>query len=627
MTFNEVGASQYLSQLLGEEPVQTIEKIDCDTDADGNVTAYAPDGSQAVLQLDPFSITFYSPEGDEIQKINNITGDSTGSKVSGELIANEAVIGTGERFNGCNQRGKKLDIYTLDEWNVIDGNGYFSIPLFLTSRGAGIFVNLNEYMTADLGNEDHSTWTVRVQKRTMDMYIFTSGDIKDAIYGYDVLSGFSDMPEDWSYGMIVCRYSPEFSDTASVKAMVEKMEENNLQWSAVILEAWSIYDTTKWQELKSLCTYLHSLGKKVLCYIRMGTIYTNVTTVPDSTYLVKLQSNGSTALPDVSKNNLNPDSASGAKTHTYLDVTNPDAVEWFYNDIWSPLINDIGIDGAKVDFCETFADNETLTFANGVTSGSHHWYPTYFTTLFYRMFASKPDGGMVFTRGGGIGSQRNPITWAGDQTREFSRLKAQLSGVLSSGLSGIPFMSFDMAGYRVATNATDKAKEKEIFIRGTEWSTFTTCMQTHGLVTRPYDFDTETVDIYRTYTDLHEDLIPYIRELAKIATETGLPVVRHLALGWQDDSKVYNIDDEFMMGDGLLVAPVLSDATSRTVYLPEGEWKDLATGEIYKVGKEGKTMYVNVSLSSVPVYLNMNHTSQVLDGLVDTISAVLKSMK
>ena len=625
--FDMTGASQYLSELLGEEPVQTTEHIRCETSADGTVTATAGDGSRAVLTASPFSVAFYSPAGKELQRLTSIATDAAGSRVSGELTGDEAVVGTGQRMNGVNQRGKRLTLYSLDQWNVIDGNGYVTVPLFLTSRGAGLFVNLNESMTADLGASDSGTWTVDVKKRAMDLYIFTSGSIADAIYGYSALSGFASMPQDWNYGMLVCRYSPEFSDKESVYEMVRRMEENDLPWTGVILEAWDIYNSATYADLKEVVDYLHSLGKKVLAYCRMGVVYTNKVTLPDNRYLLKVKSTGSTQIPEVSADVQNPDAASAKSTHLYLDLTNPDAREWFFGEVWGTLVNSIGIDGAKIDFCELLPDNMSLSFASGKTSGAHHWYPTYFATLFYRMVASKPEGGMVFTRGGGIGSQRNPFLWAGDQRREFSRLQAQLSAVLSSGLSGLPFMSFDMAGYRPAGTAAERAKEKQIFLRGTEMTAFMLCMETHGTVTRPYDFDEETIAIYRAYTKLHEALTPYLRECAELSTRTGMPAVRHLSLGWQDDPNVWSISDEFLLGDGLLVAPVLTDAVSRKVYLPEGDWRELATGEVLHVGAEGMTLEVDVPLSYVPVYLNLNHTSQVLDGLLDTLTETLAGMK
>ena len=96
----------------------------------------------------------------------------------------------------------------------------------------------------------------------------------------------------------------------------------------------------------------------------------------------------------------------------------------------------------------------------------------------------------------------------------------------------------------------------------------------------PYAYVT---DVYRAYTKLHEHLTPYITEICKEASTTGMPVIRHLVLGWQNDKNVYTIDDEYTFGDAFLIAPILTDATSRSVYLPEGVWEDVLINTDYEI--------------------------------------------
>ncbi len=624
--FDETGASQQLSEFLGEEPVQTVESITWEQ-TEGGLILRAGDGSRVELTCEPFLMECYSPSGKLAATVTDVRASQTGSGITGRLEQGEAIFGTGERFDTANQRGKRLELYALDQWNVIGGNGYMPIPVFASSRGSGIFVNRYEPMTADLGARDSDLWQIDVQKAGMDCYIFASDLISDVLYGYSLLSGFADMPEDWTFGVLVCRYSPDFSTKEGIYAMIDKMEEYDLPWTGVIIEGWSIYEEQYYDDLKEVVDYVHSLGKKVLAYCVMGTVYTQYLTLPNEDYLVHIASNGSTRIPTVSSDIQNPD-ASSSNTRLYLDLTNPAACEWFFGEVWGRLIYDIGIDGAKIDFCELFPESIELDFYDGETSGAHHWYPTYFNSLFYKLLSEKEDGGMNFSRGGGIGSQRNPFMWAGDQTREFTRLEAALSAVLSSGLSGVPFMTYDMAGYRPSSQSGVKDDEATVFIRGTQMTAFTACIQTHGNVTRPYDFDEQTVDIYRAYTKLHELLVPYIREYAEIACETGMPLVRHLVLAYQNDTNVYNIDDEFLFGDGLLVAPVLDDSTSRDVYLPEGRWKNLFTGEVYEVGAEGRTLTdVQVPIEQIPVYINLDHTSATLDDLLVQAEEILETLR
>ena len=122
--------------------------------------------------------------------------------------------------------------------------------------------------------------------------------------------------------------------------------------------------------------------------------------------------------------------------------------------------------------------------------------------------------------------------------------------------------------------------------------------------------------------------MPSIREYAEIACQTCMPLVRHLVLAYQNDVNVYNIEDEFLFGDGLLVAPVLDDSTLRDVYLPEGRWQNLFTGEVYEVGAEGMTLTdVQVPIQQIPVYVNLDHSSETLDDLLVQAQEILDSLR
>jgi alpha-D-xyloside xylohydrolase len=117
--------------------------------------------------------------------------------------------------------------------------------------------------------------------------------------------------------------------------------------------------------------------------------------------------------------------------------------------------------------------------------------------------------------------------------------------------------------------------EDRVFVRGTEMGCFTVNMQTHGTVTRPYDFPPPIVDIYRLYSEMHYALVPYLREQAAVSCRTGLPLTRHLALGWPEDRTAWDCEDQYLLGSDLLVAPVLDDTDERDVYLPAGRWESL----------------------------------------------------
>ena len=193
-------------------------------------------------------------------------------------------------------------------------------------------------------------------------------------------------------------------------------------------------------------------------------------------------------------------------------------------------------------------------------------------------------------------------------------------------------MSYDMGGYQYGNDPARKeiAYESAVFLRATSFSAFTVCIQTHGKVRRAYQFAEYTdeggahpyayvTDIYRAYTKLHEHLTPYITELCEEASATGLPQVRHLVLGWQDYKTVYPINDEFMMGDAFLIAPITDNSTSRRVYLPAGVWEDLNTGAVHDFSEGGAWIDVSASIAEVPTFFNRNTESETARELVSGI--------
>ena len=646
--YNDFGASQRLAYAMGEADPSNLEKIQMTTlDTEKKAIVSASDGSRVEINTERFRMDFYTPSGKLASSVTNLTTYAGGSSITGLLEEDEAIFGTGERFDSVNQRGKYIEMFSKDIWSQSNAC-YMVIPLLCSSRGSGVFVNLYEHMTMDLGKADEGKWEIRVTGVPMDVYIFTTEQISEVIKAYSDLSGYAKMPEEWTYGMIVCAYHPDLSTKwtcqnseggEGVYEMIANMEKYDLPWTGVLAEPWGGYDGAKQKDLKELCDYVHSLGKKFLVYMRVGYVGFNLTTHPqllnrplplfkNSYYLTQTRPGGTiaTKLPNTSAGTNNPDAGGGTAEFPYLDFSNPEAAEWFYNEYWGYLANDVGVDGCKIDFCETLPENYPLNYydENLPTSGSHHFYPSVFCAKFFDAISSKPDSGMCYTRGGGIGAQRAPYMWAGDQSRDYSSLGFQLKAVLSSGMSGVPYMSYDMAGYQYGVRSLQG--ESKIFIRGTQFSAFTICLQTHGTVRRSYEFAEEdsnylyVTELYRAYTKLHEHLTPYITELCENACATGMPVVRHPVLGWQNDKNVYGINDEFTMGDAFLIAPILKDVNVRDIYLPEGEWIDLNTGETYTVDAEGKWLYeYAVDIATLPTFFNVNTESEIAPTLVEGI--------
>jgi len=205
--------------------------------------------------------------------------------------------------------------------------------------------------------------------------------------------------------------------------------------------------------------------------------------------------------------------------------------------------------------------------------------------------------------------------------REWRFLRVILTGILSSGLSGIPFMSYDMSGYKPTRNPGNNIEER-VFIRGAQMGCFSSNMQTHGTVTRPYDFAGPIRDIYREYAKLHQALRPYLLEQAAYACETGMPLLRHLWLYDPNDANTHDIEDEYLLGCGLLAAPVFEDKTYRDIYLPKGQWKNIFDGQVYEGGQMRRDFHV--PFEKIAVFALEGHDSTTLDGVLKDAQKILE---
>ena len=639
------GASQLLDTDLEQTPMTKAMDLTCSKSGD-TVKVSAKDGSYAVLDTKDFAISFYSKSGKLTKKLVDIDHERDAMLdwmvgVSVELVEGEEIFGTGTRFNKANQRGSVLDIYTKPCWDSTNGSNV-AIPLFISSTGAGVFFNRYEHMVADIGKTNESVLKIDMTdaKGVVDCYFFATDKITEALNAYASISGYVDQPADWTYGMLVCRKS-EFSTLEGIQETLKLMEAYALEWNGIILEGWRVYNKDSQAQLSAICDYVHSLGKKVICYVHVGDFPDDDGDKQDAylTYFEWDESRGKLSntavqfLPNYDALPKDPD-VKGSK-RSYIDLTDEAAVEWFFGEYWETLVDEIGVDGVKVDLGELLVDTiGKLVYDDGrATEGSHHWYPTYFANLLYKAVENKADGGMLYISGGGIGIQNASYVWGGDQTRYMNRLNRQIAALLSGGLSGVPLMSLELGGSAYYENkngiVNDIETEATVFLRAIQFSAFSLSMETAGNVRQAFDFAHENkdyayvTDIARAYIKLHEYLAPYIDEYTAVAANTGVPVVRHMVINYQDDKNVYGINNQYMFGDAFLVAPEIAGKDNRKVYLPQGEWMDLNTGETIKVGAKGKTITLkDISMAEIPVYYNVKSTSKTAAGLVGGIQEI-----
>ncbi len=290
-----------------------------------------------------------------------------------------------------------------------------------------------------------------------------------------------------------------------------------------------------------------------------------------------------------------------------VDFTNPDAMDWFAETIIGQNMLDFGLSGWMADFGEYLPID--IHLSNGVDAKlMHNAWPTIWAEVNAKAVASRGKIGetLFFMRAGFTGVQAHcPLLWGGDQSVDFTRhdgLVTVMPGALSSGLLGNAYHHSDIGGY---TSLFGNVRTAELIMRWAEMGAFTPVMRTHE-GNRPrdnlqIDQDEAVLKHFARMTSIYVHLAPYLKALSKEAAETGLPVQRPLFLHHEDDLKTYEIQDAYLYGAELLVAPVWqAGQNERTLYLPKGaEWVHVWSGATHDGGQE---VTVAAPLGQPPVF-------------------------
>ncbi|MEA1617621.1 alpha-glucosidase [Erythrobacter sp. T5W1-R] len=273
-----------------------------------------------------------------------------------------------------------------------------------------------------------------------------------------------------------------------------------------------------------------------------------------------------------------------------VDFTNPAAAAWFAEEVIGKRMLDFGLDGWMADFGEYLPTD--LRLHNGDPMQEHNRWPVRWAEVNARAVASRGRTGDVlwFMRAGHTGVQGHcPLLWAGDQSVDFSRhdgIGTVITAALSSGLVGNAFSHSDVGGY---TSLFGNVRTEELILRWYELGAFSPVMRTHE-GNRPddnlqIDSNAELIDGFVRWSKVHARLAPYVRHLVAEAQATGLPAQRALFLHYPEDRETFTIQDQFLYGADLMVAPVIeAGAVTRTVYLPQGDWRHVWSGVDFAPG-------------------------------------------
>ncbi|MCC5848600.1 MAG: alpha-xylosidase [Verrucomicrobia bacterium] len=562
------------------------------------------------VNLEPFSLhirdrngrTITRIGGDEKNGFNDWDAANTGihDVPGGERLAtetfrlahDEAVYGFGETFVKLNKVGQTLDLLNTDGKGVTSPRTYKSVPFYLSTRGYGVFFHHTAPLTCWVGSLSACDVQVAVAENYLDYFVFT-GSPKEVLNDYTALTGKSPVPPKWSFGFWQSKIS--YRSAAEALEVVGNLRKHQLPCDVFHFDThwfrtdWLCdleFDPDRFPDPAGFCKQMADLGVKIslwqLPYLPEGTALFEKIKAVDG--FVKNRDGG---IYDCGICFV-----AGFKGIVgVVDYTCPAAVR-IHTEAIHALFR-LGIRAIKTDFGE---DAPLDGVYHDGTPGylMRNRYPLLYNQAIARVTEAETGNPMVWARSAWAGGQRFPVHWGGDSTPNPENLPPQMDGGLSLGLSGFTFWSQDIGGFLGHT--TDALLRRWIQV-----GVFLSHCRIHGLGTREiYAFDPETIRICKKYLDLRYRLLPYIYAEAFRCADAGLPMARALVLEFPDDPTVWNLSDQYLFGESLMLAPMYGEENHRKVYFPEGIWTDWWTG-IHIQGPQWRT--VEADEETLPLYL------------------------
>ena len=581
--------------LVGEPPADES----WETQDEGTFVTYRGPSGSVVVEKNPLHFEFRDASGELLTSSHHLS-DTSGVvnarptpfsfvrntatfhrhiAASFGLSPGEKLFGCGESFTRLDKRGQKLVLWTYDAYSAQTPNMYKPVPFFMSDRGYGMFVHTSAPLTFDLGNSHDGAAVIYVGDDQLDLFFFF-GSPKEILSEYTALTGRATVPPLWTFGLWMGRQT--YSSESEVREVAKKLRESRIPSDVIHLD-------TGWSEVPHRCDFEFSTSrfddpKQMLADLKEEGFRVSLWQLPYFNPRNKLHREA------IEKDLVVP-TASGEPPvdDAVIDLSKPEAERWYREKLSRLLEMGVGI------FTADFGEAAPLSGMYGSRKGGfheHNLYPLRYNRAVAEATEEVTGNGATFARSAWAGSQRYPLHWGGDAENSDGGMLGTLRGGLSLGLCGFSFWSHFIGGFPYAT-------PEDLYRRWLAFGALTSHSRCHGRPpTEPWEYGEEFTDDFRRTVEMRYRLMPYVYAQAVHASREGHPMLRTLFFEYPEDRTSWLVEDEYLFGTDILVAPLMEEARSREVYLPPGFWTDCQSGEAY----EGACWH-HMSAGEVPVVM------------------------
>ena len=538
-----------------------------------------------------------------------VGGSEFSLNVKFEANKDEKLFGMGQYQQDCMElKGCVLEL--------AQRNSQASVPFALSSLGYGFLWNNPAVGKVTFG-KNYTEWIAQATKE-MDYWITVADTPKQIVENYTEATGRAgEFPEDLM-GLWQCKLRYRTQDEVLEVARKYKAEGIKLDQIVIDFFHWTVqgdwkFDEKYWPDPKAMIDELHAMGTKVIVSVwpsvdRRSENFYNMT---ERGLLIRTE-------------------RGAAQTYDYqgdcveIDPFNPETGEYVW-DIIKKNYLDLGIDALWLDNSEPdygVYDYDNYRYCEGPALTISNLYPQMYSRIFYDRMSKTGKPVVNLLRCAWAGSQKyGNVVWSGDIPSTFEAFADQVKGGLNIGIAGIPWWTTDIGGFM--TDDINDPEFRQLLIRWYQFAVYSAVLRMHG-DRGPYNipslddrergggymhtgqpnelwsYGEDNYAIMKKYLDIRLGMKDYIKSLYEEASRCGSPLIRPMFYEFPEDSKCWEIEDQYMFGSKYLVAPIFHlNEFKRDVYLPEGKWKLTSTGDEYA---GGRVLSVEAPLEYMPVF-------------------------